>query len=45
MPVSSRHLRIRLFVGIATFFDGIDALAITYVLMETKDRVLEEISP
>jgi putative MFS transporter len=32
MPVSSRHLRIRLFVGIATFFDGIDALAIAYVL-------------
>jgi putative MFS transporter len=32
MPVSSGRLRIRLFVGIATLFDGIDALAIAYVL-------------
>ena len=32
LPVSSRHLRIRLFVGSATFFDGMDALAIAYIL-------------
>jgi putative MFS transporter len=32
MPVSSWHVRTRLVVGAATFFDGVDALAIAYVL-------------
>lgn len=32
LPMSSWHLRVRLIVGIATFFDGFDTLAIAYVL-------------
>jgi MFS transporter, putative metabolite:H+ symporter len=32
MPISSWHLKARFIVGIATFFDGFDALAIAYVL-------------
>jgi MFS transporter, putative metabolite:H+ symporter len=32
MPISSWHLRARFIVGVATFFDGFDALAIAYVL-------------
>jgi len=32
MPLSSWHLKARFIVGIATFFDGFDALAIAYVL-------------
>jgi MFS transporter, putative metabolite:H+ symporter len=32
MPISSWHLKARFIVGVATFFDGFDALAIAYVL-------------
>ena len=32
MPISSWHLRARFIVGVATFFDGFDVLAIAYVL-------------
>jgi len=32
MPISSWHLKARFVVGVATFFDGFDALAIAYVL-------------
>jgi putative MFS transporter len=32
MPISTWHLKARFIVGIATFFDGFDALAIAYVL-------------
>ena len=32
MPISSWHLRAQFIVGVATFFDGFDALAIAYVL-------------
>jgi putative MFS transporter len=32
MPVSRWHLKARFIVGVATFFDGFDALAIAYVL-------------
>jgi putative MFS transporter len=32
MPLSSWHLKARFIVGMATFFDGFDALAIAYVL-------------
>jgi putative MFS transporter len=38
MPVSSWHVRTRLVVGAATFFDGVDALAIAYVLPVLVDR-------
>jgi putative MFS transporter len=32
MPISAWHLKARFIVGVATFFDGFDALAIAYVL-------------
>jgi MFS transporter, putative metabolite:H+ symporter len=32
LPISSWHLKARFIVGVATFFDGFDALAIAYVL-------------
>jgi MFS transporter, putative metabolite:H+ symporter len=32
MPISTWHLKARFIVGVATFFDGFDALAIAYVL-------------
>jgi len=32
LPISRWHLKARLIVGIATFFDGVDFLAIAYVL-------------
>jgi putative MFS transporter len=32
MPISRWHLKARFIIGVATFFDGFDALAIAYVL-------------
>jgi putative MFS transporter len=32
MPISAWHLKARFIIGVATFFDGFDALAIAYVL-------------
>lgn len=32
LPASNWHLKAKIFVGIATFFDGLDVLAIAYVL-------------
>jgi MFS transporter, putative metabolite:H+ symporter len=32
MPISTWHLKARFIIGIATFFDGFDAIAIAYVL-------------
>ncbi|HYB73547.1 MAG TPA: hypothetical protein VED18_09255, partial [Candidatus Sulfotelmatobacter sp.] len=32
LPYSSWHVRARVIVGVATFFDAFDALAIAYVL-------------
>src|SRR5262245_5877462 len=32
MPISAWHLRARFIIGVATFFDGFDAIAIAYVL-------------
>ena len=32
LPVSSWHIRVRLILGIATFFDAVDLLAISFAL-------------
>ena len=32
LPVSSWHIRARVIIGVATFFDGFDLLAMTFVL-------------
>jgi putative MFS transporter len=32
MPISAWHLKARFIIGVATFFDGFDAIAIAYVL-------------
>jgi len=32
MPMSTWHLKTRVVVGVATFFDGFDAISIAYVL-------------
>src|SRR5271167_1658853 len=32
LPISSWHLRVRLILGIATFFDAVDLLAISFAL-------------
>jgi MFS transporter, putative metabolite:H+ symporter len=44
VPFSRWHLRPRLIVGSATFFDAFDALSLAFML-ETRNRPLEVIAP
>jgi len=45
MPTSWWHVKTRIIVGVATFFDAFDAIVTALFAVETKGRVLEEVSP
>jgi len=45
LPPSFWLVQLRLIVGVATFFDAFEDLAVGIFSQETRERVLEEVSP